>query len=305
MVKVSVCVPTYNGADFIASTLKSILNQTYANFELIVCDDHSSDDTLEIVNSFHDNRLHVERNPERLGLVGNWNRCIDLASGEYIIIFHQDDIMYPDNIKLKVEFLDKDHAVGFVHSDIDYITENGDVVAVHWVSQPTDNRLIKGEEFFAKVAVEGRNPVACPAVVVRRACFDTIGYFDERLPFTVDLEMWLRLAAHYPVGYIAAKLVAHRLHKGQEGSRFRNTGHDALDFLKALDITHASSISDEHRRQIPIAYKTIYTQSIGLAKWQAKLGHIENSLRYVWAAILANSRFRLTTKQNSKLKYSD
>ena len=90
---VSVCTPVYNGGDYIEQTIRSILAQTYENFQLIVCDNCSTDNTEEIVRSFKDPRIFYNRNERNLGLVGNANRCLELAEGDYVHILHHDDIM--------------------------------------------------------------------------------------------------------------------------------------------------------------------------------------------------------------------
>lgn len=289
MTRVSVCIPTYNGAAYIAAAVNSVLNQTFADFELIICDDASLDNTVEIAAGLRDERLRVVENPVRLGLVGNWNRCLTLATGEYIVVFHQDDLMYPDNLLQKVAFLDEHRDSAFVHSDIDCIDESDRVVGGHWASQPSQSLSMPGEEFFAQVS-QAINPVACPAVMLRRACIETVGQFDDRFSFVVDLEMWLRLAEQRSVGYIAHKLVAHRLHMAQEGSRYRNTGRDALDMLRLLDHARASSQSPTTSRHIQNAYHALSKQSAGLARWQAQGGHMAAALRYWWVAIEARLR---------------
>ena len=82
--KVSVCIPVYNGSDYIAYAIQSVLAQTYKNFNLIVCDNCSTDNTEEIVRNFEDPRLSYVRNNKNLGLVGNENRCLELSKGDYI-----------------------------------------------------------------------------------------------------------------------------------------------------------------------------------------------------------------------------
>ena len=97
--KVSVCIPVYNGSEYLAESIKSVLSQTYNNFHLFVCDNCSTDNTEEIVRSFHDPRLTYVRNAENIGLVGNSNRCLELANGKYVNIWHHDDVMLPENIE--------------------------------------------------------------------------------------------------------------------------------------------------------------------------------------------------------------
>ncbi len=93
--KVTVCLPTYNSGEFITQAIDSILEQTFKDFELIISDDCSTDNTPEIIRSYleKDRRIKYLQNSQNLGLFMNWNRCLESASGEYITVFAQDDLM--------------------------------------------------------------------------------------------------------------------------------------------------------------------------------------------------------------------
>ena len=123
--RVSVCIPVRNGADYIAECLESVLAQTFGDFELLVVDNCSTDDTETIVRRYTDRRLRYIRNAKNLGLVGNANRCLQLASSEYVGLFHHDDVMLPENLARKVSVLDAHPGVGFVHSNVLLIDQKG------------------------------------------------------------------------------------------------------------------------------------------------------------------------------------
>ena len=91
--KVSICIPTYNGAQFIRKTLESVLNQSYQNIEVIVNDDCSTDNTMDIVRSMNDSRIKIYANEENLGLVRNWNMTVSYATGEFVKLMCQDDLL--------------------------------------------------------------------------------------------------------------------------------------------------------------------------------------------------------------------
>ena len=92
---ISVCVPTYNGMKYLRECLDSILVQSFENFEVIIVDDQSADGSVDLLSEYaaQDERIRVFRNPQNLGLVGNWNRCLDLASAEWIKFVFQDDLI--------------------------------------------------------------------------------------------------------------------------------------------------------------------------------------------------------------------
>jgi glycosyltransferase involved in cell wall biosynthesis len=225
----SVCIPAYNGALYLAEAMKSVLDQSYSDFELIVVDDASSDATAEIAQSFQDPRLRHFRNRVNRGLVGNWNRCIELARGSYLCIFHQDDIMMPGNLASKVRFLDENPTAGFVHSNVLQVGAQGELLSEWWSPPlgPEDVGLKAGAMVLDKL-LRGGNCVCAPSVVLRRECLGTLGPFDGRLPYTADWEMWMRASVFHDVGYFIEPLVKYRRHAGNETLKFlgeQEAGH--------------------------------------------------------------------------------
>ena len=126
------------------------------------------------------------------GLVGNWNRCVELARGTYLCIFHQDDLMMPGNVAAKVTFLDEHPTAGFVHSNVLQVGPRGELLSEWWSPPlgPDDVGLQAGAVVLEKL-LRGGNAVCAPSVVMRRECLDAIGPFDGRLPDTADWEMWI------------------------------------------------------------------------------------------------------------------
>jgi glycosyltransferase involved in cell wall biosynthesis len=217
---VSIGVPSYNGAQFIAECLESILGQTFEDFEVIIVDDCSTDETIALAKTYakEDRRISIHVNPSRLGLVGNFNRCVALAHGKYVCIFGQDDVMLPDNLGHKVKLLELYPNAGFVHSNIYQIDERGDIFKEHWKPQSTGDYVTNGREFFRDL-IAGTNHICCPSVLVRKECFSSLGYFLEKLFFACDWEMWMRIALKYDVACIGRPLVKYRRHSSSETSR--------------------------------------------------------------------------------------
>ena len=94
--KVSVAIPVYNGESHLAETIDSVLAQSWDDFELIICDDRSTDGSLDVAASRADGRIRILRNDRNLGFGGNWNRCLAATQGSYIKILPQDDLLHPD-----------------------------------------------------------------------------------------------------------------------------------------------------------------------------------------------------------------
>jgi hypothetical protein len=197
--------------------------------------------------------------------------------------------MLPDNLMRQIAMLDESSNIGLAYSNIMRIDAAGQVIGGHWLprlSQPDTDTILPGEEIFEVIAANG-NVIPCPAVTVRRECYERLGKFDPRLPFATDLEMWLRIAAQYDAGYLADPLVAHRVHAEQETAKFANTGRDYLDILRALNIVFSNNLPHTHRRHARRAYQTLRSQAIGMAKWKLRQGQIINGLRYLSVASMA------------------
>lgn len=234
--RVSVCIPTFNGKEFVAESVESILGQTYTDFELVISDDHSSESTLSALSHISDRRIRISQNEQRLGLVGNWNRCLELARGELVHIFHQDDVMAPDGLMRLVGIFDQDPALGLAFSNINIINASGIMVGGHWTPVlPKQDHLYTGRELFGLLIHHG-NLIPCPTVVVKAELYKRYGVFDQRLRYTPDLEMWLRLCLHTNAGYIAYPTVSLRRHKLQESSRYIGNIAEVVEVSRAFEI---------------------------------------------------------------------
>jgi glycosyltransferase involved in cell wall biosynthesis len=103
---VSVCIPSFNGEEFIATTLESILTQTFADFEVVIADDKSTDRTVPIIKGFKDPRIRLIENEQNLGLGRNWNKVLSSAQGEYVKLLGDDDLLYSQCLARQVEALE-------------------------------------------------------------------------------------------------------------------------------------------------------------------------------------------------------
>lgn len=245
--KVSICLPVYNGAKFLAQAIRSTLDQSFSDFELLVVDDASRDGSDEIVSSFSDKRLTLHRNAERLGLVGNWNKCLGLAGGEYVYIFHQDDVMLPGNVQAKVQLLDANPSVGFVFSRTELIDDQGRSIKATSESPAITDGVHRGRQFFDSYFLQP-NVICCPSVMVRKSCYENLGGFDSRLAYACDYEMWMRLCLFHDVAYIDDALLQYREHDGNESRSF----HDHLSILKENFLSRMFLL-DKFAQEIPRA----------------------------------------------------
>jgi len=212
--RVSVCLPTYNRSALLREAMQSVLSQTFEDWELIVSDNASTDDTEQTVRAFADSRIRYSRQPQNRGQVPNYNHCLSLARGEYITIFSDDDLMLSENLASKVAVLDRHPNVGLVYSKYHVIDATGEITMAdtnwgHGVERTMDSNAGRIEVLSAR-----GNLVNSPTAVFRRACYERLGGFTSRLRFAFDYEYWLKIAALYEVAFLARPLIKWRLHPG-------------------------------------------------------------------------------------------
>lgn len=214
MHRVSVIIPAYNRANLIGETIQSVLDQTFTDFEIIVVDDGSTDNTREVIDSFKDPRISYKYQENR-GVAAARNTGIRFSGGEYIAFLDSDDLWLPQNLELKVKLLDACPDTALVFSD--YYAFDGDTgatVGTHWQNRPY-RYLLESEErirrpFKATLPfVTLMNPVA---VMVRSYVFNEVGYFDESLRGTDDWDMWIRIFQRFLIGAINTPLARFRYH---------------------------------------------------------------------------------------------
>ena len=235
--RITIAIPNYNSAAFITESIGSVLRQTRGDFELLVIDDASTDDSANIVQSFSDPRIRFYQNTARLGLVGNWNACLERARGEYVCIFHDDDVMLPEMLERSVGVLEQHPNAGYVFSAIERIDALGNQIYAY--RPPENDRICEGATFFREPVCG--NPISASSVVTRRAAYAHVGKFDARLDYTPDWEMWMRLALQYDVAYIAETLTYRREHEQATSTHYyAAAGRDVGEEIKALQIVFDS-----------------------------------------------------------------
>ncbi|MCO5383612.1 MAG: glycosyltransferase [Methanosarcina barkeri] len=125
---VSICIPVYNSEKTIVSTLQSILNQTYQNLEIIIVDNASTDNTLDLIGKLTDPRIIIYKNSVNIGAEKNFSKCIELATGDYIAIFHSDDLYKQEMVQKQVQAFQENPSIGAVFTLANQINEQGEVI---------------------------------------------------------------------------------------------------------------------------------------------------------------------------------
>jgi glycosyltransferase involved in cell wall biosynthesis len=209
--KVSVVILTYNRAELLRSAITSVLNQTFQDFEIIIVDDASKDNTQEALSHFDDARLKYIRHEMNKGEGKSRNTGIANASGEFIAFLDDDDEWLPEKLKLQVDILDNDPTISAVYTGCICIDKrSGNVDSLKIPSKRGD--------IFQELLKE--NFIIVSSILLRRACFETVGLFDELVPFGLDHDMWIRVSRFYQFAFITKPLVKYYIHQNRLNANF-------------------------------------------------------------------------------------
>jgi len=207
MPKVSVIIPTHNRAEFLESSIASVLNQTYDDFEIIVVDDNSIDRTHEVVKNIKDGRIKYIRHNENCGPSAARNTAISFSTGEYIAFLDDDDEWVPEKLQKQVELLNK------CAENICGIYSNRLVV------DRLSNRIISASPRAEKLSgnllyqLSMGSPIHTSTVLLRKRCIEKIGLFDETMSYMEDRDFWIRLSFNWDFEYIDKPLTTAYVHK--------------------------------------------------------------------------------------------
>lgn len=212
--RVSVCIPTFNGADYIYQAINSIFDQRYQDIEIVVVDNCSTDKTTAIVNDLSLRArgcIHLFKNEKNLGLAGNLNKCLEHARGEYIKFLCVDDLLLPGCLEQMVAALDTRLSVTLVCGGRLNINEAGLAIGLRRYSSRQE--VIPGYRAITR-CLFGGNLIGEPSAVMFRKA-DLVTCFRDDLPQLMDMEMWFQLLEKGDLLSIEAPLCASRIHAAQ------------------------------------------------------------------------------------------
>ncbi|MFT4244728.1 MAG: glycosyltransferase [Candidatus Woesearchaeota archaeon] len=208
MVVVSVLMPNYNGDKYLKEAVNSILNQTFADFELLIVDDCSTDESLEVLRSFDDSRIKVFENSRNLGIVKTRNRLFSLmsSSSEFVAIMDSDDIALPTRLERQVAFLEKFKNIGIVGSNLIIIDENSKKIGTRSYSK----NFSRSESFI-------KSPLAQPSVMISKKFLGDLRYSSE-FEVAEDWDLWFRILKRCRGANIQEPLLKYRISTTQSKS---------------------------------------------------------------------------------------
>ncbi len=227
MPKVSIIIPTYNRAWLLRKAIFSVLNQTYRDFEIIVVDDASTDNTIDAINALNSKKIKYIRHDVNKGEAGARNTGILNTNGQYIAFLDDDDEWLPKKLELQVDkFENSPQKVGLIYTGIIryYYKENKLIRKTQTIP------LHKGDVYHA--LIKG-NIIGTPScVLIRRKCMEKIGLFDFAIAYGLDYDYWIRISKHFDFKYLAEPLVKYRVHENRLSNNIELRAQGARDLAK-------------------------------------------------------------------------
>lgn len=210
--QITVAMPVYNGEGYVHLAIQSVLDQTYSDFELLIVDNCSTDGTLEVVKAFSDPRIRLHVNSSNLGMVGNWNRSVELATGEYIKFLSHDDLLDTTCLEEQIAgfMRHKQENIGIVTCKKKIINKDGKKVMPGFGLRG-QSKIISGSFAIRKSIRSGRDVIAEPSfVLINTSSLKASGPFE--LPeFTPDIKMWFKILQKKDLYFIDKTLASYRI----------------------------------------------------------------------------------------------
>jgi tetratricopeptide (TPR) repeat protein len=234
----SVIVTVYNRTDYLLECLASVLAQWPgpADMEIIVMDDASpSQEIFELVNGLGKGIIRYYRNPQNLGLPGNWNAGIMLSRGEWVHLLHDDDYILPgfyERLRCSLETCSE--TVGAAFTGYENINESGKVV---FTQQLYGEHKGIAQDFLLKIGIA--NPLNMPAVVIRRQTHEKLGTYHPELTYTSDWELYKRIAAFYDWWHEPIMGAHYRQHEQSKTNEMMLSGTQVTSIRRAIDISES------------------------------------------------------------------
>jgi glycosyltransferase involved in cell wall biosynthesis len=203
-IKVSVITPVYNTEKYIGEMIESIIGQTFRDFEFILVDDCSTDNTVSIIKKYarDDQRIKLFQNEKNLGIAGNRNRGVSLAKGKYVVWADADDISKKDRLKLQYDFMESHPEVGICGGFLQFFDDTGNLGI----------RKYAPDDRFLRKTIFRYSPVAQPSAIIRKECLDEAGEYDLRWPPAEDLDMSFRIGTKHQFANIQKIMIRYREH---------------------------------------------------------------------------------------------
>jgi glycosyltransferase involved in cell wall biosynthesis len=273
--KVTVLMPVYNGEKYIGKAIDSILCQTFSNFEFLIINDGSTDQSANIVNSYNDSRIILIHNERNIRLISTLNKGLKIARGQYIARMDCDDISLPERLMRQYDFMEKNLDVGIVGSWMQIVDENEIPIRLVRYTAPPEQipSILLFDNYFSH-----------PSVFIRRSCLPSEGYrlfFD----YAEDYDLWVRVAENSKLCNLQQVLIKYREHSSNTSQAntkiVENTVHKIMSYqLKNIGIYPTEKDLELHYRigQLKVKFSYLFLEDV--ESWLFKIYSSNKIVQY-------------------------
>lgn len=250
MPKVSVIIPTYNNAKYISDAVESVFNQTFKDYEIIVIDDGSIDNTKEVLKKYESKITYLHHQNNK-GPSTARNTGIINSSGKFIAFLDADDIWVPNKLELQMKTISQFSEIGLLGCGAYMIDESGNIIKERKVVSYSNRKLLLQDLMIRNVICGG-----CSGAVIKKECFDKVGLFDDGFRGSEDRDVWFRIAKLYEIKFLQQPLVKIRNHE--------TNAHRNVEIMKCgkrkFICKHLKDMDWLHKQK---AYSYIYSDAAG------------------------------------------
>jgi GT2 family glycosyltransferase len=255
MPKVSVIIPAYNHVAYIDQCIRSVMAQTYSDYEIIVVDDGSTDGTVDVVRNYGNQITLIEQ--KNSGTQAARNTAIRAASGEFLALLDSDDAWLPNKLEREMEALERLPQAGLVYSLAYMVDLSGNIL---FDGKPMGTPISDPERAFEELVLWDKIPTL--TAIMRKECLNQIGGFDETYVGAADWDMWLRIAHKWPVVCVPECLALYRIHQHNTTHWLLKTRYAQEEWMRvlnrALAMLPADSLEAEQLKLKAMARAHIY-----------------------------------------------
>lgn len=242
--KVCICLPCYNNEDTIERTLKSIFEQTYKNYDVVIVDNRSTDNTVDrihkVISDYKDfvGKVKIIINDKNIGASNNWNKCIENSYGDYMCLYHADDVYLPTIVEKQVSYMIEHLDVGIVFVNAYIIDSEDNIVSEHKVPLKYVNEGILGFEDICECLINDGHIMMPPSGMYRISALRKYNYrFSEKYKYGFDTDFFIEIGKKHRLAFLNEKLMKYRLYNSASASyrvvlRYKHTLHD--DFIDVI-----------------------------------------------------------------------
>jgi len=264
---VTIGIPNYNYCHFVVDCLNSVINQTYQNLEIIIIDDCSSDNSVQLIERWiNENKKNIQikfiKNSVNHGLTKNCNIILENARGKYFQPLDADDKIAPDKIRKQVQLLESNPNFALVYSNVSVINEYGEITDSDYCSRIGYDKLNMPNGKIFNNLIEF-NFISLPSVLINTEYAKSEGGFDESLQVQ-DYYMWLKLAEKYKIQYVSENLAYYRVHEASMSNKI-TTYLASTDSVLRLKYRYYPLINSEQRKRMA---KNIQNASVHLYEYK-------------------------------------